>query len=296
LDPSTFLYDANVARYNALINPDLSSQASLRDIADIQPHALAAKASGTPEDNPTYDEAMSGEHQTDYYNAALVELKMLEEDLDCWELVSSTDKINVLPSTWAFKCKQYPDDRIKKFKARFCARGDRQQEGVDFFETWLPVVQRQTVRLSSILGLKTAQADITAAFVHAELPPSKNVYIHQPRGFKVDPGDGHEYVLKLKKALYGLRQAPRHFFNYLSEHLEKHGIRQSKCDPCLFIGKSVIVIVYVGDLLLYARDKRQIDDLIAKLKEDKIWIQKERSTEGFLGIDISSTRSDGSLL
>lgn len=54
LDPSTFLYDANVARYNAFINPDLSSQASLRDIADIQPHALAAKASGTPEDNPTY--------------------------------------------------------------------------------------------------------------------------------------------------------------------------------------------------------------------------------------------------
>jgi hypothetical protein len=119
------------------------------------------------------------------------------------------------------------------------------------------------------------------------------VYIHQPRGFKVDPKDGHEYVLKLKKALYGLRQAPRHFFNYLSEHLEKHGVKQSKCDPCLFIGKSVIVIVYVDDLLLYARDERQIDDLIAKLKEDKIWIRKEGSTEGFLGVDISPTSSNG---
>jgi hypothetical protein len=295
--PSSFLYDANVARYNALVTPDLSSQATSHDIADIQPHALAAKARGNPEDNPTYDEAMSGEHQSDYYNAALVELKTLQEDLDCWELVRRTDKMNVLPSTWAFKCKRYPDGRIKKFKARFCARGDRQQEGVDFFETWSPVVQWQTVRLmmvfSSILGLKTAQADITAAFVHAELPSTENVYIHQPRGFKVDPGDGHEYVLKLKKALYGLRQAPRHFFNYLSEHLEKHGIKQSKCDPCLFIGKSVIVIVYVDDLLLYARDERQIDDLIAKLKEDKIWIRKEGSTEGFLGVDISPTSSNG---
>jgi hypothetical protein len=60
----------------------------------------------------------------------------------------------------------------KKFKARFCARGDRQKEGVDYFETWAPVVQWQTVRLmmifSSILSLESAQADITAAFVHAQ--------------------------------------------------------------------------------------------------------------------------------
>jgi hypothetical protein len=107
--PSTFLYDANVTRFNSLVTPDLSSQASSQDIAKIQPHALAAKARSNPEDNPTYDDAMSGEHQSDYYNAALVELKMLQEDLDCWELVCKTYKMNVLPSTWAFKCKRYPD-------------------------------------------------------------------------------------------------------------------------------------------------------------------------------------------
>jgi hypothetical protein len=296
--PSTFLYDANVARFNSLVTPDLSVEASPAYIDEIQPHALAAKARGNPEDNPTYDEAMSGEHQSDYYNAALIELKTLQDDLGCWELIRRTAKMNVMPSTWAFKCKRYPDGRIKKFKARFCARGDRQQEGVDFFETWSPVVQWQTVRLmmvfSSILGLTSAQADITAAFIHAELPPTENVYIHQPRGFKVDPGDGHEYVLRLKKALYGLRQAPRHFFNYLAEHLEKHGLRQSHCDPCLFIGKSVIVVVYVDDLLMYSCNDQQIDDLIAKLKKDKIWIRKEGSTEGFLGVDISSTKADGS--
>lgn len=95
--------------------------------------------------------------------------------------------MNVIPSTWAFKCKRFPDGRIKKFKARFCACGDCQKEGIDYFETWSPVAQWTTVRimliLSSILRLRSVQADITAAFVHAELPPTEEVYIHQPRGF-----------------------------------------------------------------------------------------------------------------
>jgi hypothetical protein len=78
--------------------------------------------------------------------AARVELHTLQNDLDCWELVPRLDYMNVLPSTWAFKCKRLPDGRIKKFKARFwCARGDQQNEGVDYFETWSPVVQWTTV-------------------------------------------------------------------------------------------------------------------------------------------------------
>ena len=297
--PSTFLYNAEVARTNSLISADLSrlSSPGSKLVDYIQPHALAAKRGNDP-DNPSYDEAMSGEHQSDYLKAAVLELKTLQDDLRCWELVRRTDEMNVLPSTWAFKCKRYPDGRIKKFKARFCARGDRQVEGVDYFETWSPVVQWSTVRLmlifSSILDLKSAQADITAAFVHADLPPKEEVYVHQPRGFKVDMGDGHEYVLKLKKSLYGLKQAPRHFFQYLTNHLEKHGVMQSRCDPCLFIGSNIIVIVYVDDILLYARDMSTIDTLIAQLKKGKIWIRKEGSTEGFLGVDISDRKDDGS--
>ena len=110
-----------------------------------EPHALSAKTRSNAEDNPTYDEAMRGPHADEYYDACRTELKTLVEDLDCWELVLRTPDMNVLPSTWAFKCKRYPDGRIKKFKARFCARGDRQVEGVDYFETWSPVAQWVTV-------------------------------------------------------------------------------------------------------------------------------------------------------
>ena len=292
------LYNAVVAQTNALLSPDLSPLTSPDEklIHHIQPHALAAKTRGNPEDNPSYDQAMSGVHAADYYKAAELELKTLQQDLGCWEIVRRTNNMHILPSTWAFKCKRYPDGRIKKFKARFCARGDRQLEGVDYFETWSPVVQWRTVRLmmiiSSMLGLKSAQADITAAFVHADI--EEDVFIHQPRGFKVDMNNGFEYVLKLKKSLYGLRQSPRNFFGYLSDHLQKHGLKPSNCEPCLFIGKDVIVIVYVDDLLLYSTTDKAIDDLIAKLKQDKIWIRKEASTEGFLGVDISARKPDGS--
>ena len=107
---------------------------------------------------------MSGDNAADYYNAAIKELITLQEKLHCWEHVRYKSTMNVLPSTWAFKCKRYPDGRIKKFKARFCTSGDRQKEGIDYFETWSLVSQWQTVRLmmifSSILGLKSAQANI----------------------------------------------------------------------------------------------------------------------------------------
>jgi hypothetical protein len=118
---------------------------------------------------------------------------------------------NVLPSTWAFKIKRYPDGRVKKFKACFCAHGDHQQEGIDYFETWAPVVQWSTVRIVMILGLKLklilVQCNITAAFIYGRV--TEDIYVHQPRGFH--RGKGNE-VLKLKHTLYGLKQAPRYFF------------------------------------------------------------------------------------
>ena len=63
------------------------------------------------------------------------------ESMDAWEVVEQDDSIKVIDSTWAFKCKQYPDGLIKKFKTRFCARGDQQLNDIDFFETYAPVVQ-----------------------------------------------------------------------------------------------------------------------------------------------------------
>jgi hypothetical protein len=198
---------------------------------------------------------------------------------------------NILPSTWAFKIKRFPDGLVKKFKARFCVRGDMQKEGIDFFETWSPVVQWTTVRSMMILAanqnLVTAQADITAAFVHAELKPKEHIYVHQPAGFR----RGSNMVLKLKKSVYGLRQAPRYFFEHLKERLESSsiGLVQSERDPCLFVGKSVIVVVYVDGILFFAKDDGDIQHVIDELKKKGVAIRREGTAEGFLGVDIERT-------
>ena len=164
--------------------------------------------------------------------------------------------------------------------------GNRQTHGVDFFETWAPVVQWSMVRLmlilSAKLGLQSAQADITAAFVHAKLAEDECIYVHQPRDFVGDPA----HCYKLKHALYRLRQAPRYFFEYLKKRIELCGTKQSHLDPCLFIGPNMIVITYIDDLLIYSKDDKHIEGFINGMKNEKVDLQKEGTAEGFRGVDI----------
>jgi hypothetical protein len=96
------------------------------EISDPRLLAARTKSSKYNEDNPSFDTATRGPFQEESWQAMRIELNTLINDFDCWEYVPNPGK-NVLPSTWAFKIKRYPDGRVKKFKAQFCARGDRQQ-------------------------------------------------------------------------------------------------------------------------------------------------------------------------
>ncbi len=230
--------------------------------------------------------AVNGPFQGEFYEAMRTELTTIADDFKCWDLVPRLPGMNVLPSTWVFKIKRYPDGSVKKFKARFCARGDKQLEGIDYFETWAPVVQWSTIRIVLIMALKlgysSAQCDITAAFIHAVLPDNEEIFVQQPRGFQ----QKHNHVLRLRRSLYGLRQAPRHFFHYLTDRLLKHGLQQSIHDPCLFFTSSLIVIVYVDDLLIFAKSDTLIDSFISSMQREDICLRKEGTAEGYLGVDI----------
>jgi hypothetical protein len=137
--------------------------------------------------------------------------------------------------------------------------------------------------LSTKLGLKTAQADITAAFVHADLKQGEDIYVQQPKGMERGTG----LVLKLKKSVYGLKQAPRYFFTHLSKKMELCGLKQSNKDPCLFIGKTVIAVVYVDDVLFYSKSNDEIDRIITSLRNDhNILIRRE-------GVLVLSRRTQG---
>ena len=133
--------------------------------------ALAAHKSASSADNPRWHEAMKGPNADGFLRASTLEIATLQE-MDAWTQVPVTKKMNVLDSTWAFKIKRFPDGLIRKLKARFCVRGDQQIEGIDFFDTFAPVVQWSTVRmllvLSLTLGLATKQVD------YVRMLPSSN--------------------------------------------------------------------------------------------------------------------------
>jgi hypothetical protein len=267
-------------------------------VEDWSPLALAAKANDA--DTPNWHEAMNGPNAEGYWEACEKELATLE-DMNVWDVVNKESWMNVLPGTWAFKQKRFPSGEIRKLKARFCARGDRQIEHVDYFETFAPVVSWTTVRLllmlSVQLDLANKQVDYTAAFIHADIdkPPNYNsmspeqqrqsgVYVEMPRGFGV-PGK----VLRLNKSLYGLKQAPRNFFLFIKAELESIGfVQQVEVDACLFISPKVILLLFVDDNLLFARNMQDIDDVLKQLTDSKkIKLEVEDDVAGFLGVLIN---------
>ena len=164
-------------------------------------------------------------------------------------------KWELLLTTWAFKIKRHTDYSVRKFKARFCVRGDVQKRKTEEeMNTYAPVVQWSTVRLmlilTQLLKLKTLSIDISNAFAQADMPEDKTVYLHLPHGFIPAEGFGKEMVLRLKKSLYGQAEAPRLWYEKLKAGLEDKSFRTLQIDPFLFISEMVIVVAYVNDCLI----------------------------------------------
>jgi hypothetical protein len=146
------------------------------DISDgtldiIDPRVYTAKKRKSHDsDTPMLHEAMCGPHAEEYKQAMNVEMSGLIKQIT-WKAVVTSSVTNVIKSTWAFKCKRLPDRTVLKFKAQFCVRGDLQEEGVDYFEIYAPVIAWSTVQmlLTVVLqeGWTTKQVDYTNAFAQA---------------------------------------------------------------------------------------------------------------------------------
>ena len=178
-----------LAKYITLAANDCGYSGKAQELIVTYVHLLFLKAhsaaSKSKSDNPSLREATRGKFTDEYWKAMKLEIATLKA-IDAWSVIDRLGH-HVIASTWAFKCKRYPDGLIKKFKARFCARGNQQLEGIDFFETYAPVVQWTTIRLMFILeillGLKSKQGDVTCALLQADLEPGDNVYVDIPLGF-----------------------------------------------------------------------------------------------------------------
>ncbi|GKA25285.1 retrovirus-related pol polyprotein from transposon TNT 1-94 [Tanacetum coccineum] len=129
--------------------------------------------------------------------------------LEVWELVPRPDKVLLIKLKWIYKVKTDEFGRVLKNKARLVAQGFRQEEGIDFEESFAPVARIEAIRIfvanAAYKNMAIYQMDVKMAFLNGEL--KEEVYVSQPEGFFDQDNPSHVY--KLKKALYGLKQAPR---------------------------------------------------------------------------------------
>ncbi|GJT40493.1 retrovirus-related pol polyprotein from transposon TNT 1-94 [Tanacetum coccineum] len=157
------------------------------------------------------------------------------ERLEVWELIPRLDKVMVITLKWIYKVKLDELGGILKNKARLVARGYRQEEGIDFEESFAPVARLDAIRIFlayvAHMNMIVYQMDVKTAFLNGIL--REEVYVSQPDGF-VDQ-DNLNHVYKLKKALYGLKQAPRAWYDLLSKFLLSQEFSKGTVDPTLFI-------------------------------------------------------------
>ena len=122
--------------------------------------------------------------------------------------------------------------------------------------------------------------DYTAAFVQAELGEDEEVYVEMPRGYKQEGK-----VLRLKRALYGLKQSPKTWFEHLkSKLMDECGFKQSPNDPCLFYTDNVVCVVYVDDCLFFSPTEKGIQDVFVKMVDCGLDFNEESDVAGFLGV------------
>jgi hypothetical protein len=210
----------------------------------------------------------------------------------------------LLSSIWSYRRKRRPNGELLKYKARLCVDGSQQLQGRDFWETYAPVVSWSTVRLilllSTIMNLKTRQVDYTQAFPQAELQDP--VFMRIPQGWYISPTEGtlqrHDnprhndtnHYIRLKRNLYGCRQAAHNWFQHLKRGILAQGFHQSDIDPCLFLRSDCIMILYTDDTLIFAREDSTIDQLIKDLSSTFL-MEDQGTVNDFLGIRISKDSS-----
>ena len=249
------------------------------------------RASASDPDTLNSDEAMS--EDPDCWNAAASrEIQELEEK-NTWEEVSQSKAlIRILPSTWVFRKKRLPDGTLRKYKARFCVRGDLQDRSN--LETYAPVVSTSSIRVFLILSVtltwQTCSNDFQNAFVQSDL--ESPIWIHIPRGFTSRQPNT---CLKLKKSLYCLVNAPRLWYDHLLEFLLTDGFTQSKPDKCFFYRDDIFLILHVDDTGIAFRSNDVLESFLERLSAAGFKFSREGTIHEFLGITFTTCATSGSV-
>ncbi|GJY69032.1 putative ribonuclease H-like domain-containing protein [Tanacetum coccineum] len=217
---------------------------------------------------------------------------------EVWTLVKLPNWKRAIGTIWVFRNKKDERGIVIKNKARLVAQGYTQEEGIDYDEVFAHVARIKAIRLflayASFKDFVVYQMDVKSAFLYGKI--EEEVYVCQPPGFE-DP-DFPDRVYKVEKALYGLHQAPRAWYETLSTYLLNNGFQRGKIDKTLFIkrhkGDILLVQVYVDDII-FGSTKKELCTKFENLMHEKFQMSSMGELTFFLGLQdvrIASTPMD----
>ncbi|KAJ9560513.1 hypothetical protein OSB04_005673 [Centaurea solstitialis] len=237
------------------------------------------------------DQALS---DPDWVRAMQDELAEFERN-KVWRLVKRPWGKSIIGLKWIFRNKKDENNLVIRNKARLVAKGFRQQEGIDYDETFAPVARIEAIRIflayAAHKNMMVYQMDVKCAFLNGVL--REEVYVEQPEGF-VDPRFP-DHVYALDKALYGLKQAPRAWYETLTIYLLGAGYKKGTIDPTLFLRKTgddlIIVQIYVDDII-FASTKPELCTEFEHTMKSQFQMSMMGELTFFLGLQVRQCPED----
>ncbi|KAL4340454.1 hypothetical protein GQ457_08G012720 [Hibiscus cannabinus] len=232
-----------------------------------------------------------------WYDAMKDEMNSMKNN-EVWDLVSLPDGVKAIGCKWVFKTKRDSKGNIERYKARLVAKGFTQREGIDYTETFSHVSKKDSLRIVLALvtqfDLELQQMDVKTAFLNGDL--EEEVYMKQPEGFS--SSDGENLVCKLKKSIYGLKQASRQWYLKFHEVISSFGFVENIMDQCIYQkvsgSKICFLILYVDDILLATNDRGMLHEVKQFLSKN--FDMKDMGDASYvIGIKIHRDRHKGIL-
>lgn len=244
----------------------------------------------------TVKQALSSPKANEWRSAMNEELEMLRTH-DAWDLVPRPENANVIGSRWVYAVK-HQEDGSPKYKARLVAQGFKQRPGVDYEDTYAPVIRKNSIRalmaIAVEMDLEVHHMDVKSAYLHSHL--KEETYMEQPPS--AEEADTKAFVCKLKKSIYGLAQAGKDWNEHASRVLLANGFTRSEHDPCVFYSARIIIGLYVDDKLIIGKsyDLPSVKSMLQKHLDIKdlgpakrfLAIEVERDDDGTLMLSQTS--------
>lgn len=233
----------------------------------MQYSAAALPDAITTPDEQLLKEAMASPERSLWVSAIEEEFKSLGE-YAIWRSSKPLPGVRPLPTGVILRPKRDAAGRPARFKARLVARGNLQEDAVDYPELYSPVACIELVRtmlaIARAKGWEVDHVDVKGAFLHATFPKEDRTWVRLPTVEGVPSVSSH--IVQLNKSLYGLRQAPKHFYEHFSSEVAAIKLTRSNVTDCMFTrgGESLCyVIVYVDDLMIIRSER-----VFAQVKKD----------------------------